>query len=89
MFDYCDFTDGNTTTDIVGNVKSFKSEEEFINMAVNEYGVEDANIDNIKIDYVRYYPKGRKDCGYDGEGGYYTFCKKSKGAIEVYRLPVN
>lgn len=78
----------DASTDIVGSTKIFKSKDDFIDFAFKEYDYEfdDAekpDPNNVTIDYIRYFPK--MPFGFEIESGY-TFCRKAKGAVEVYRL---
>jgi hypothetical protein len=84
--------EGNgNATDVVGSKKIFNNAQEFIDFIYNEYDyvfedVEKPTVDKIKTDYIRYYPKMPEE--FEIESGY-TFCKKGRGAIEVYRLELN
>lgn len=82
-----------SVTQIVGRKTLFKSKEDFLNYCATEnedieemvanadFDTNDLIIDDISEGYVRYYP--RMPEGFEIESGW-TFCKKGKGAVEVY-----
>lgn len=87
VFDYMAFMEcgDGSITDIVGVKKLFKDKEDFADFALNEYDCfeEKPTADMVEVDYIRYYPHMPE--GFQIDSGY-TFCKKGKGAIEVYRI---
>jgi len=82
-----------SATDIIGSKKLFNNAQDFIDFIYEEYDyefedVDKPTIDKIKTDYIRYFPRFSEDSGMQIKSGY-TFCKKGRGAIEVYRLELN
>ena len=81
-FDFMTFTGGNTIEFVVHANKFTKDE-------ALELAMEEALIYNsrpvVEKRYVKYYIKTPDWCGYDGEGGCYTYCPKgSKGSFPVW-----
>ncbi|SNS22673.1 hypothetical protein SAMN05446037_1006112 [Anaerovirgula multivorans] len=83
-------------TGIVGRKDLFKSKKDFLDWCMHDcdelesdFSFLDENpeftTDDISEDFIRYYP--RMPEGFEIESGW-TFCKKGRGAIEVYVLNV-
>ena len=81
------FTDGS----ILGPVKEFKTEEEFIEEVLEEYGdtLADDGIDSISNEYikrvyVRWFPVQPQDVEGDFPDGCFALSKKGRGAFECF-----
>jgi hypothetical protein len=92
LFEHMVFEEGGCgqATNIVGRKSLFKNEQDFIDFIFNNYeylfeniNKEDISIDKIYITYIRFYPNMPNYQSWEIDCGY-TFCKKNKGAIEVY-----
>jgi hypothetical protein len=91
-FDYMSFSGGNDT-EFVAHAKKY-SKEQTIELCIgeNDYRFEDGGlrtptISDIDERTVKYFIKVPEYCGYDGEGGCYTYCKKdSKGSFPVWSI---
>lgn len=90
-----EFTDGSSTTELVGKKSAFKDATDFLEKCRGEF---DWILDELKFEinaeqvidglYSRFYRNMPSDYAYlDLESGY-TFCDKGRGAFEVYVLPI-
>ena len=81
-----DFTNGS----ILGTVKEFRTEEEFIQaVQENRYILADNGIDSISKEYikrvyVRWFPTQPQDVEGDFPDGCYATTKKGRGAFECF-----
>ena len=74
---------------IIAKVDDFESKESFYKYLVDNKI--NANYENIKEAYIRYYsilPKKTEIAEYIQEQEGYTFCKQGRGASKVYSLEV-
>lgn len=89
-----EFTDGSSTTELVGKKSAFKDAADFLKQCKGEFEWKFDDIDyEITVDHVvdglycRYYPRMPEDYSHlEMESGY-TFCDPGRGAFEVYVIP--
>lgn len=89
-----EFTDGSSTTELVGKKSAFKDPADFLEQCKREWDWKFDKLDfEIKKEHVqdgaycRYYPKIPEDYSHlDLESGY-AFCERGRGAFEVYFIP--
>lgn len=98
VFESMSFYEGGCggLTDIVARKSLFKNKEDFIKWLITESEEYESYIDylypnetmplteeDVKESYVRYFRNFGEGSGMEIESGY-TFCKKARGAFEVY-----
>lgn len=82
-FDYMIFT-GGIHNEFVAHANKY-TKEQTVELARSETERTDINIEQIEEQWCRYYVRVPDWCGYDGEGGCYTYCgKEQKGSFPVY-----
>lgn len=89
-----EFTDGSSTTELVGKKSAFIDAADFLKQCKGEFEwkFEDIDFEITAEDvqdgaYCRYYPRMPEDFSHlELESGY-TFCDPGKGAFEVYFIP--
>lgn len=95
-FDYMNFTDGSWNIEFVVHAKKF-SKEEAVNLCIQENDSmfiekycdgklhRKPTLEDVRERTVRYYPIAPESCGYDGDGGCYSYCKSGeKGSFPVW-----
>lgn len=82
-FDYMIFT-GGTNNEFVANAKKY-TKEQTAELARSETKRTNISIEQIEERWCRYYVRVPDWCGYDDEGGCYTYCgKEEKGSFPVH-----
>lgn len=94
-FDYMNFSDGSYDIEFVVHAKKF-TKEEAIELCIQENDWKfdtryckifhrKPTIEDIRERTVRYFPRVPENCGYDGDGGCYTYCKVGeRGSFPVW-----
>ena len=90
-FDYMNFTGGSEDEFVVHAGKHTKQQALDLFMQendCNEFGKNSKyrvpTLEDIKDKRVRYFINVPDGCGYDGDGGCYTYCGNDKGSFPVY-----
>ena len=95
-FDYMNFNVDGWDTEFVTHAKKFSKIETLdLFIAENDWRFDEKycngtllrkpTISDIKERTVRWYPKIPEDCGYDGEGGCYSYCnREERGSFPVW-----
>lgn len=79
------FTGGNKEV-FVAHAKKF-NREQVVEAFRNETGIEDKTVEDIEEAYCKYYVSVPDWCGFEGDGGCYTFCNKDdRGSFPVYTI---
>lgn len=74
------------TREIVGKKSEYLTKEEFVE-SVREEECIDADIEDVREGYMRYFPKGTEDSEGEfgkGVGVYQTVDESSKGTFEIW-----
>lgn len=75
---------GGTEEVFVAHAKKF-NREQAIEAFRNETGIKDKAVEDISEAYCKYYVSVPDWCGFEGDGGCYTFCSKDdRGSFPVY-----
>ena len=95
-YEYGNFSDGGSDLEFVAHAKKF-TKEKVVELCIQEndhrFMAEYCNgrlhkeptIEDITERTVRYYPVVPEFCGYDGDNGCYTYCKKGeRGSFPVW-----
>ncbi len=90
-FDYMNFNIDGWDTGFVAHAKKYSKEDVidfFINVE-NDWRMggfkRKPTVDDIEEKTVRWYPTVPEGCGYDGEGGCYSYCNKGeRGSFPVW-----
>lgn len=95
-FDYVNFSDGSWDTEFVVHAKKF-TKEKAVELCLQENDwkfktdycngelLRKPTIEDITEKTVRWYPQIPEFCGYDGDRGCYTYCKKGeRGSFPVW-----
>ena len=84
-------------TDVVGRKDLFKDKQDFLNYVLSDKCAElekerssnneipKLTIEDVKEDYVRYYPNFPEGMSMEVKSGW-TYCDKNSGAFEVYSI---
>lgn len=87
-FDYENFSDG-WNTEFVAHAKKF-TKREALDLFKQENGhlfserYREPTIEDITERTVRWYPKVPEWCGYDGDGGCYSYCNRKEEEVFQY-----
>lgn len=90
-FEYMNF-EGGEDTEFVAHANKFTKEED-VNYCLaendwkfeGEYALRIPTVENIKVRQVKYFIKKPYDCGFDTDGGCYTFCDDdAKGSFPAW-----
>lgn len=89
-FDYMRF-EGGASYDFVAHAKKF-TEEETIQHCLSEYdwmfvdgSLRAPTVEDVKKQQVKYFVKRPDYCGFNTDGGCYTYCnEKTKGSFPVW-----
>jgi len=87
-FDFMNFTGGSDGEEFVVHATKY-TKQQAIDLFRQEWGLE-ATEDMIREDIVKWYVSAPYWCGYDADGGCYTYCADgdAKGAFSVWVIPV-
>ena len=90
-FEYMNFSGGHDT-EFVAHAKKY-SKDQAIEFCIGENdwrfenGLRVPTIEDIEEKMVRYFVQVPENCGYDVEGGCYSFCNKdAKGSFPVWTI---
>lgn len=91
-FDYMSFS-GGRDTEFVAHSKKYSMEETIVLcLGENDWrfesgGLREPTVEDIEERTVRYYVRVPENCGYDVEGGCYSFCNKGdRGSFPVWTI---
>ncbi len=90
-FDFMDFTGGDTDEFVVHAGKFAKQEAIELCLGENDYRFEEyepprtLTLEDVSERFVKYYVKCPEHCGFESDGGCYSYCNQdARGSFPVY-----